>query len=247
MKYDSSDSSHSLDEHVKAYKGNSLYDFDNSILLNWYPRRILELTPGRESLLELGLGHGISTPLFSKEFSRHVVIEGSPAVIKHFHKINPACSAEILEVLFENFTSERMFDSIVMGFVLEHVKDPKTILRQFKRFLTKGGSIFIAVPNAEAMNRRLGTFMGVLSDLTELSQQDRDFGHRRYYTCATLGSELIGAGLKIKKLEGIYLKPFTTRQIQSLQLPQSALNALCEIAIGYPELSLGILAEATVD
>ena len=89
--------------------------------------------------------------------------------------------------------------------------------------------------------------MGVLSDMTELSQQDQEFGHRRYYTCATLRSELIDAGLKIKKLEGIYMKPFTTRQMLSLQLPQSVLNALCEIGIDYPELSLGLLAEATVN
>lgn len=247
MQYDSPDSPQSLDKHVKAYKGNSLYDFDNSILLNWYPRRILQLTSSRGSLLELGLGHGISTPLFSKVFSRHVVVEGSPSVIKHFQKTNQDCSAKIIEALFENFTSEHMFDLIVMGFVLEHVKNPNILLRQFGRFLTKGGSIFIAVPNAEAMNRRLGAFMGVLSDMTELSQQDQEFGHRRYYTCATLRSELIDAGLKIKKLEGIYMKPFTTRQMLSLQLPQSVLNALCEIGIDYPELSLGLLAEATVN
>ena len=57
--------SNMLDTHVKAYEGNSLYDFDNAILLNWYPKRIIGLASGAESLLELGLGHGYSTPLFS--------------------------------------------------------------------------------------------------------------------------------------------------------------------------------------
>lgn len=246
MNCSSADLPNSLDQHVGAYQGNSPYDFDNSLLLNWYPKRIIQLTSRRKSLLELGLGHGISTPLFSKAFSKHLVVEGSPAVIHNFQKTNPDCSAEIAEDLFETFTTDHKFDVIVMGFVLEHVQDPNAILRRFKRFLRPGGSIFVAVPNAEGMNRRLGALMGILSNLTKLSQQDHQFGHRRYYSCATLRSELLNAGLKIKRLEGIYLKPFTTRQMQSLQLPQSALAALCEMAISYPELSLGLLAEASV-
>ena len=68
-----------LDAHLRAYEGNNVYDFDNSILLNWYPRRIIELAPNTTSLLELGLGHGFSTPLFSRALARHVVLEGSPA------------------------------------------------------------------------------------------------------------------------------------------------------------------------
>ena len=78
-----------LDGHIKAYEGNNLYDFDNSILLNWYPKRIVELAPKTTSLLELGLGHGYSTPLFSRTLARHVVLEGSPAVIANFRKKSP--------------------------------------------------------------------------------------------------------------------------------------------------------------
>ena len=33
-----------LDNHVKAYQGDLQYDFDNEILLNWYPQRILNNT-----------------------------------------------------------------------------------------------------------------------------------------------------------------------------------------------------------
>ena len=30
----------SLDNHVQAYQGLSIYDFDNTIQLKWYPQRI---------------------------------------------------------------------------------------------------------------------------------------------------------------------------------------------------------------
>ena len=48
-----------LDNHAKAYEGEIQYDFDNEILLNWYPHRILEHSKEAKSLLELGLGHDL--------------------------------------------------------------------------------------------------------------------------------------------------------------------------------------------
>jgi hypothetical protein len=53
------------------------------------------------------------------------------------------------------------------------------------------------------------------------------------------------AGYKIEKMEGIYLKPFTTRQILSLNLADDIIQALCEVGIEYPELSCAILAQLT--
>jgi hypothetical protein len=44
-------------------------------------------------------------------------------------------------------------------------------------------------------------------------------------------------------MEGIYLKPFTTRQMLSLNFSDEILDALCKVGIDYPELCCGILAE----
>ena len=114
-----------LDNHVAAYQGDNLYDFDNEILLNWYPRRILQHAGSARSLLEFGLGHGYATGIFSRRFERHVVLEGSPAVIRNFRDKYPDCRAEIVETYFENFETDERFEVIVMGFILEHVDDPR--------------------------------------------------------------------------------------------------------------------------
>ena len=53
------------------------------------------------------------------------------------------------------------------------------------------------------------------------------------------------AGYKIEEMEGIYLKPFATSQIMSLNLKDEIIQALCEIGIEYPELSCGLLAQLT--
>lgn len=235
--------SNTLDTYVVAYQGDNLYDFDNEILLTWYPQRVLQQAGSTGSLLELGLGHGFTTNIFANHFEQHVVLEGSPAVIRNFHERHPECRAQIVETYFEAFSTERKFDVIVMGFILEHVDDPLQILRHFRQFLAPGGKMFLAVPNAEVMNRRLGHLAGMLDDMSALSENDHLLGHKRYYTVASLTSEVGQAGYRINRLEGIYLKPFTTRQIVSLQLDRKIITALCDLGVSYPELSCGILAE----
>ena len=235
-----------LDSHVAAYQGDNLYDFDNEILLTWYPKRVLHHTGGANSLLELGLGHGYTTDIFSHRFSRHVVLEGSPAVIQNFRETHTECPAEIVETYFEEFYTDERFDVIVMGFILEHVDDPLLILQRFRKFLVPGGKMFLAVPNAEVLNRKLGYLSGLLDDISGLSENDHLLGHKRYYTVSNLSDEVEKAGFGIDRLEGIYLKPFTTHQIVSLRLERNIIDALCEVGVGYPELSCGILAEISV-
>lgn len=232
-----------LDSHVIAYQGQSIYDFDNSIMLNWYPRRIIEIAKNANSILELGLGHGFTTKIFSEYFSRHIVLEGSGAVIENFKKRFPDCPAQIIETYFESFNSEEKFDLIVAGFIMEHVEKPIQIINRFKNFLSPDGKMFVAVPNAEALNRRLGHLAGFLPDMQKLSENDIIQGHKRYYTVKSLTEEVRSAGYDIELMEGIYLKPFTTSQIMSLNLDKKILDALCMVGIDYPELSCGILVQ----
>lgn len=232
-----------LDEHVIAYEGKSIYDFDNEIMLTWYPQRIIDFTKGAKSLLELGLGHGFTANIFAKHFQRHVILEGSSAIIDNFKKTNPNCSSEIIETYFERFETDEKFDVIVLGFVLEHVDNPMHVLKHIKKFLSPEGKIFIAVPNAMALNRRLGHHAGYLDDIYELSQSDIEQGHKRYYTLDSLTKEINQANFVMEKKEGIYLKPFTTAQILSLQLNKKVIDAMCKVGIEFPELCLGILTQ----
>ena len=239
--------SHPLDDHVGAYEGNSIYDVDNRIILNWYSRRILELTRGSSSLLELGLGHGFTTQVFQGHFGKHWVLEGSPAVIASYRERFPDSDAEIVETYFEAFSAQDTFEVVVMGFVLEHVEDPIGVLRRYRDFLTPGGRVFAAVPNAETMNRRLGHYAGLLPDMSQLSQNDLDLGHRRLFTKEGLAADIRRAGGRVVRLEGIYLKPLTTAQLVSLDLGNDIYDGLCRLGVLYPELSCGLLAEVAFE
>ena len=105
-----------LENHLRAYQGNIIYDFDNLIQLNWYPERVMKYSKKTNSLLELGLGHGITTDKFSKYFHKHIVLDGSPSVIEQFKEKYPGCPAKIIETYFEKFESNNQFDLIVMGY-----------------------------------------------------------------------------------------------------------------------------------
>jgi trans-aconitate methyltransferase len=232
-----------LDAYVPAYTGDILYDFDNRIILSWYPQRIIAANPAAGSLLELGLGHGYATSILSQHFERHVALDGSPAVIANFRATYPQCRVDVVETYFETFDTEERFDVVLMGFILEHVDDPVAIMRRFRKFLAPGGKMYVSVPNAESLNRRLGHLAGFLEDLTALSDNDRLLGHQRYYTVKTFADDIARAGFKVERLEGIYLKPLTTQQMVSLNLDEKIIQALCEAGKDYPELCCGILAE----
>lgn len=234
-----------LDVHVAAYEGKTIYDFDNELSLTWYPKRIADVVRDPRAVLDLGLGHGFSTEIFSDKCRRHVVLEGSPAVIRNFRLKFPDNRSEVIETYFEEFDTDERFDLIVMGFILEHVDDPLLILNRFRKFLAPAGKLFVAVPNAEVMNRRLGNLAGMLPDMQALSENDLVLGHQRYFTVDTLTKLVSDAGYTLEKMEGIYLKPFATSQILSLNLDDKIIQGLCEMGVEYPELSCGILAQLT--
>ncbi len=242
----SSGAKSALDGHIDSYGEAFRFAFDNELILDWYPRRITQRVTARRSLLELGVGHGLSTAHFSRHFERHVVVEGSGAVIRQFHKNNPDCLATLVESLFEDFDTPECFDCVVMGFVLEHVASPPEILRRFKKFLAPGGRCFIAVPNAQSLHRRIGKEAGFLDDVMALGSGDLALGHRRLYSVDTLTREAESCGYRVVNMEGIFLKPFSTAQLQTLRLPPSVLRALCALGVGYPELSCALLAEVAV-
>lgn len=232
-----------LGKYISSYRTSFSYEFDNRLMLNWYAKRITEMTQGGTAL-ELGLGHGLTTSIFCKHFKRLCVIEGSSSIIKRYKEINPTNNAEIVHSYFEKFETDEYFDSLIMGFVLEHVNNPATILHKYKKYLTATGTVFISVPNAESLNRRIGLKAGILDDIKELSDADRALGHQRYFTIDSLHNLLAECNYKILREEGILLKPFSTDQIKSLNLSKKILQALLQVGVNLPHLCAGILVQA---
>jgi len=237
-----------LDKVASEYKPGSATSVENELILNWYPPRILaRLGPLQNaSLLELGLGHGYTTALFNRHFSRHVVIEGSGEVIALFRAQYPDLHIELVESYFEHYQSDSRFDVVMMGFILEHVDDPAVVLRRFKPLLKPGGRLYVAVPNAKSLNRRLGLAMGKINDIYELNANDHALGHQRQFCRDTLKALLTEEGFRVTWEEGIYLKPLPLGYMQQMPEVDENLRAMCEVGVDFPDLCVGLLMEVEV-
>ena len=154
-----------LDAYTSEYLPNATTAIENDLILHWYPKRIIERFGHCETLLELGIGHGHTASIFNAACERHVIVEGSQVVIDLFRKNHPDFSAELVRGYFEDFKTDDLFDVVVMGFILEHVDDPGLLLDRYKKLLAPEGRMFVAVPNAKSMNRRLGLELGIIDDI----------------------------------------------------------------------------------
>lgn len=234
-----------MEQFIDVYSSENLYELDNQLILNYYPYRIIELIgdTNNQSLLECGLGHGYTSNIFQQFFDRHVILDADEKIIKNFKNKYPMCKSEIVKTYFEDFESDEKFDNVVLGFILEHVDSPVDILKKYKRFKKRDGKMFLTVPNAEALNRRIGYKANMLQDIWQLSDNDRKLGHKRYYSIESIERECKKSGLEIIRVEGLFLKPLTTKQLISLKLSTKVFEALCDVGREYPELCVGLLVE----
>lgn len=235
-----------LNDYIAAYRDGFDYAFDNDIMLNWYPQRIMALTSSEDSVLELGIGHGYTCNHFSDFYVQYSVMDGSTSVIENFKQQYPDSKAQLVHSYFETFETKQKFDVIIMGFVLEHVDNPAQILNHFKKFLKPDGRCFVSVPNAESLHRRFGHEAGLLPDMSALGIGDQALGHQRLYTVASMVRQLQDCGYQVVRQEGIFLKALTTNQLISLNLSKEILNGMCKVGVDYPELSAGLLFEAKI-
>ena len=231
-----------LDKHIVGYDPNQLYSYDMEIWFAWYVKRLKEILRG-ENCLELGIGHGYTTNTFSQFFKTYKVIEGGPKIIERYYELNPGSKVDVQLAYFEDYESVEKFDAILMGYILEHVDNPAEILNKYKHYLSDGGSIYVVVPNGSALNRRFGLKAGYIESLDDMSEFDYKCGHKRTFTYESLLALVKECNLKVEKCEGIFIKPMTTQQMIAAKIPDNIIQAMCEVAVGFPEISSSILLE----
>ena len=218
-----------------------------------YGERIAEYIEAHQlrTALSLGIGHTeVARPILrhltNGPLARYVIVDGATQIIEDFRRsIHPVPDGlQLLQGYFETFVTTGRFDVIEAGFILEHVDDPALVLGRMQQFLAPGGRIFIAVPNARSLHRLLGHEAGLLKDMYALSSSDLALGHKRYFDLETISALVRDAGFKIIATEGLLLKPFTTAQLNTLNLPPAVWQALLKVSAVYPEISNAIYLEA---
>ncbi len=206
-------------------------------------RHLLEVLPGTGRTLEMGCGDGYITDYLAQQCNSLTVLDGSKeqleAIRRRLPHLTYVCS------LFEAYAPPGPYDAIVAAHVLEHVLDPVSLLKRMAGWLAKGGRIDIVVPNAESLNRRLGVKMGLIGTTDELGVNDLAIGHRRIYTLRRLLEDIENAGLCVRNISGILIKPLSGAQI--CEWDKDILDGLYELGRELPpELSSELYVEAAV-
>ena len=199
--------------HLEAISSAHSYDEGfNGRLTRYRARKIAELVPEGRALLDLGCATGSLTRAIAGRFDEITVVDASESFLRAASE-RLGGNARCVRSLVEDFETEERFDCVLASGLLEHVEDPVGIARRALSWLAGGGRAVFLVPNARAMHRRIGLELGCISELTELGEQDRAVGHRRYYTQETLRRDIEAAGLEIEREDGLFLKPLPNSEM----------------------------------
>jgi len=190
--------------------------------------------------LEMGSADGEMTRFLRHDFARLYVLDASREYVATAESLGDNVRGFV--GLFEEFETELEFDTIVLSHVLEHLVDPRAVLRRARSWLAPAGRLIVVTPNADSLHRRLGVKMGLLARETDLNEQDEAIGHRRVYRRETLDEEIEAAGLRITARGGIFLKPLANAQM--LALHDAAVEGLYALGSDFPLLCSELYAVA---
>lgn len=221
-------------ESLNNIANNSLYsagvNYDSII----HSFKIFKRYISGSTLLEMGPAEGVMTKCLKTLDIEITVIEGSELFGNQLRSAYPDINVNV--GLFEDFHTDVKFDNIVLGHVLEHVKDPIQILSLARNWLNDDGRILAAVPNARSLHRQVAVDMGLLEYEDQLNESDRHHGHRRVYNPETFRRDFLSAGLKVDVFGGYWLKPISNKQIEE-SWSSKMVASFMRIGERYPDIA----------
>lgn len=224
-----------IDHDITMYSPTMFYENENVIMMQRYIDYILEHRDNATDFLELGIGRGETVRLLRQHFKELTVLDGEKRLIDQYKDRYPDIVFE--HRFFEDYQPQKKFHNIGMGFVLDLVDSPVDLLRQYSDYLSQRGKIYISIENASSLHRLIAYEAGLLTDLNKLSESNEKFGHKIYYTYDEWVHIIEQAGLEIVASHGLFLKPFSTAQLNSLNLEPNVYEALSTTAKHFPKIA----------
>jgi len=188
--------------------------------------------------LELGPASGYMTKYLADDFEKLHIVEGSVDLINqipdYINVIKHCC-------MFEDFSTDLKFNTIIMSHVLEHIENPSEVLGKIKTWLADDGVFIVSVPNAKSIHRIVAVKMGMLPMESSLNERDHALGHYRVYDLDMLCKHISEAGFKVIQTGGSFLKPLSNGQIEQYWTPEM-IEGFFEVGKIFPEHCAEIFA-----
>lgn len=202
-------------QNYSTFKGMNEYLVEYS--LKYYEPYLLWDRPD-STCLELGCADGKVTMELGKKFKRVVAVDGSKAFLdvlrEKLQKEDVSANIQCIEGYFEDVELDEKFDTITMGHILEHVDDPVTVLKKYKKYLKEDGYLIADVPNAKSLHRIAAQKMGLINSIYDLNETDKAVGHQRVYDMDSFREDILASGLNIVEETGFWLKFLSNKQIE---------------------------------
>ncbi|MCZ7391875.1 MAG: class I SAM-dependent methyltransferase [Candidatus Methanoperedens sp.] len=160
--------------------------------------KIFKLIPPGSKVLEIGCGSGRLANLLSMRKKCIVYcVEKEP-------KMASIAKSKCVEMLNMDIETKELpfgdgaFDCILLGNVLEHMKEPSKILANLKKYLSDSGFLIYSVPNIVNWHSRMTIFFGKF-EYAESGVFDRT--HLRFYNLNSAIKLAEDAGYRIVWLD----------------------------------------------
>jgi len=151
---------------------------------------------GARTLLDLGAAGGELGQALRKQFKRTIGFENDVDRIADLReRFDQAVIADLEAV----HRLPAKADAIVLADILEHLRDPSTLLSCVRDSLRADGHLFVSVPNIANVTVRLGLLFGIFE------YRERgilDSSHLRFYTMRSIKREIESAGFRIIAFRG---------------------------------------------
>jgi predicted TPR repeat methyltransferase len=151
---------------------------------------------GASTLLDLGAAGGELGEALRKQFRRRIGFEFD---VERIGDLRERFDQAVIADLEDVRRLPAKVDVIVLADVLEHLREPSTLLSCVRESLSPEGHLFISVPNIANITVRLGLLFGIFE------YRERgilDSSHLRFYTMRTIKREVEGAGFRIIAFRG---------------------------------------------
>jgi SAM-dependent methyltransferase len=225
---------------AKEYDPNA--DWEDLILIRSTADLVGRYGKGAARLIEVGTSTGVGTRALLQHFDKLDILDPARTNLDRIMATVPDAAKRITphQAYVEDFEAHPPYDFAVLSFVLEHVEDPLRVIQALARLVKVGGKIAIAVPNYEALNRRLGLELGMVSRIDYFQEKDRLVGHRRLYSLRTLRDDVVASKAPLKEVaaHGLFMKPLSKSQMEIWK--PSVIDALVKVGLDFPTLGCGI-------
>lgn len=223
----------------------SMKDGFNGYMNKYRVSIILEKCKG-QTVLDIGSADAFMAEALSPFFRRIVAVDGSAELINRAkQRLGDNTNVELINKLAEEYSTDERFDIVLLSFILEHVSDPADVLKRAAIFLNEKGTLFIMVPNAHSLHRRVGVALGMLKSVDDFSEEDIRQGHRRVYTLDSLKYDIAQSGLKLEESGTFFVKPLSNSQMELLDTKIA--DAFFEISKDLQGLGSMIYAKCRVN